>query len=84
VVNAIREISEEISIVTDRELYLSGDDFAELQQHVPGVYAYLGTANPDAPQTQHPYHSDCFTVDEDAMVIGTALYAGCALWWLEN
>jgi amidohydrolase len=81
---AIREISEEIAIVTDRELYLSGDDFAMLQLHVPGVYAYLGTFNPDIPQTQNQYHSDCFTVDEDALVIGAALYAGCALWWLQH
>ncbi len=32
-------------VVTDRELSLSGDNFAEFELYKPGAYAYLGTGN---------------------------------------
>lgn len=72
----------ESAVFTQRELYLSGDDFAEFLRKVPGAYVYLGTADPQDPKTQNPYHSDVFSVDERAVAIGAAAYAAYALWWL--
>ena len=66
-------------VVTDRELSLSGDNFAEFELYRPGAYAYLGTGNPDKPHTVVSNHNGGFDVDEDALVTGAALYAGYAL-----
>ena len=67
------------SVVTDRALSLSGDNFAEFILDVPGAYAYLGTSNPDKPWTAGPNHNGHFDVDEDVLPRGAALLAACAL-----
>ena len=69
---------------TDRALSLSGDNFADFIQEVPGAYAYLGTANPDLPGTLHPAHNGNFDIDEAALSLGAGAYAGYALWWLTH
>lgn len=66
-------------VVADRPLSLSGDNFAELQLCVPGAYAYLGTGNPDLPHTLISNHNGGFDIDEAALPLGIALYAGYAL-----
>ena len=67
------------AVVTDRALSLSGDNFAEFQLHVPGAYAYLGTGNPELPNTRISNHNGGFDIDEAALPLGAALYAGYAL-----
>lgn len=64
---------------TDRALSLGGDNFAEYLLHVPGAYAYLGTGNPELPDTLNPAHNGNFDIDEDSLVLGAGLYAGYAL-----
>lgn len=66
-------------VVTDRELSLGGDDFAEYLLQVPGAYAYLGTGNPAIAGTQNPAHNGNFDIDEDTLTIGASLYAGFVL-----
>ena len=73
-----------VTLLTDREISLGGDNFAEYQQLVPGVYAYLGTQNPNKPNTALPHHNDGFDIDESALPYGAALYAQYALWWLQD
>lgn len=73
-----------VSIVTNRALSLGGDDFAEFQLIVPGVYAHLGTGNPEKPNTLLPAHNGSFDIDEEALVTGVKLYAKYALWWLTH
>lgn len=73
-----------LTVITDRPLSLSGDNFSEFQQKVPGVYAYLGTSDPRRPETCFPIHSSSFQLAEEAMPIGAWLYAVCALRWLER
>ena len=68
-----------LQVITDRELSLGGDNFAEFLLHVPGAYAYLGTGNPDLPDTLHAPHNGNFNIDENMLVPGAALYAGYAL-----
>ena len=83
-VDIIGQMYGKNAVYQNRELFLSGDDFADLLGKVPGVYVYLGTADPHDPLTQNPYHSDCFFVDERAIPIGTAVYAAYAYWWLRE
>lgn len=66
-------------VITDRELSLSGDNFAEYLLHVPGAYAYLATADPKLPHTMSPGHNGNFDIDEETLVSGAGLYAGYAL-----
>lgn len=66
-------------VVTDRELSLSGDNFAEFELYTPGAYAYLGTGNPDKPQTMVCNHNGGFDIDEDTLATGAGLYVGYAL-----
>ena len=66
-------------IVTDRAFSLGGDNFAEYLFEAPGTYAYLGTGNPNRPETLYSIHNGHFELDEDALSIGAALYAGYAL-----
>ncbi len=68
-----------LQVITDRELSLGGDNFAEFLLHVPGAYAYLGTGDPEQPDTLHAPHNGNFNIDENTLVPGAALYAGYAL-----
>ena len=70
-------------VKTDRALSLSGDNFAEFLLAAPGMYAYLGTGNPEKPRTMHPNHNGNFDLDEDVLAAGAALLAACALSRLE-
>ena len=72
----VDELLGEGHVVTDRELSLSGDNFAEFELYKPGAYAYLGTGNPDLPHTMITNHNGGFDVDENALVIGAGLYVG--------
>ena len=66
-------------VITDRELSLSGDDFADFILETPGAYAYLGTGDPARPETLVPNHNGRFNIDEGALFTGAALLAQCAL-----
>lgn len=72
------------TVVTDRELSLGGDNFAEFQLYVPGAYAYLGTGNPELPNTLISNHNGGFDIDETVLPLGAALYAGYALEGLRD
>ena len=80
------EIAPELGFtVTDsRPLSLGGDNFSEYLLEVPGCYAYLGTSNPALPNTLAGIHNGHFDLDEDALPMGAALYAVCALRWLNG
>lgn len=77
-VEVIDDVLGKGHVKTDREIYLSGDDFCEYQKECQGVYVYLGTGNADKENTRNPYHTDNFDIDEDALTIGAALYAAYA------
>ena len=71
-------------VVTDRAISLTGDDFAEFILNTPGVYAYLGTADPARPGTGHNIHSADFDIDERALPFGAWLHAASAISWLSR
>ena len=80
--NVARELG--FSVVENRPLSLSGDNFSEYLLQVPGCYAYLGTANEALPNTLAGIHNSHFDLDESTLPMGAALYAACALRWLAN
>lgn len=78
----VREAFGEDALVTDRALSCVGDDFADYQAVVPGVYAFVGCANPDLPNTCLPLHSDRFRMDEQALWMAAALHGEYACRYL--
>jgi len=57
---------------------LGGEDFAYYAQAVPAAFIRLGTRNKEK-GVVHPWHSARYDVDEDALPVGAAMLAGCAL-----
>lgn len=51
---------------------MGGEDFSYFLEKVPGTIAFLGGSIGDFPR---PHHNPHFNIDEDALPIGTALYA---------
>ena len=61
-----------------------GEDFAYYQQHVPGLFFFLGINPVDAdPAKIFPNHSPYFYVDESALVVGVRALAHLAVSYLE-
>ena len=53
---------------------MGGEDFAEYLNKVPGVLALVGVRN-KSKNACYPQHHPHYTVDEEALEIGSALYA---------
>jgi len=71
-------------VIRSRRPSLAGDDFAEYILRVPGVYAYVGTGNPDKPDTCVSQHNSHFDIDEDGLTVATALYTCYAADYLNE
>lgn len=80
----VAEVLGPQAVVADRPLSLVGDDFAEFQTAIPGVYGFVGTASPGRPDTALPLHNDRFDLPEEALAIAAALHAGYALGYLRE
>ena len=57
---------------------LSGEDFAEYLQYVPGVFVFTGINNPDIGAI-HPQHSCLYRIDESVLAPGATIAAQWAL-----
>ena len=71
-------------VISSRLPSLGGDDFAEYILRVPGVYAYIGSANPANPDTCVAQHNSHFDIDEDALTVAAALYTCYAADYLNG
>jgi amidohydrolase len=60
---------------------MGGEDFAYYLQKVPGSFLRLGIRNPKK-DAIYPWHHPKFTVDEDAIKIGSTVLAGIAFNFL--
>ena len=78
VVNLLGE--EGLSLMTK---LTGGEDMSEYMSLVPGVLAFVGARNPQK-GADYPHHHGMFNVDEDALEIGTALYAQYAVDFLNK
>ena len=62
---------------------MGAEDWSYVLEQVPGAMAFLGTRPPGvAPADVAPNHSNRMVLDEDALPVGVATYAGVALRWL--
>ena len=62
---------------------MGAEDWSYVLQQVPGAMAFLGTRPPGIPPHEvAPNHSNRMVLDEGAMAVGIATYAGVALRWL--
>ena len=79
--NAVKKLYGEDSLVK-MEKITGGEDFSLLMEKAPGIFGYIGTRNPRVPGSEKINHHECFTVDEDALIRGTAVAAQFALDYL--
>ncbi len=77
---AIKKIAGDDCLVP-YEMSLGAEDFAVYTETVPGVYAYIGSANHEK-GTDSPNHSPFFKVDEDVLWTGTGAYVQFAADYL--
>ena len=77
---AIKKIAGDDCLVP-YEMSLGAEDFAVYTETVPGVYAYIGSADHEK-GTDYPNHSPFFKVDEDVLWTGTGAYVQFAADYL--
>lgn len=70
-------------VVYPLEKTTAAEDFAYFNREVPGIMAFLGGGNEEKNCT-YPQHHEKFDIDEDALPIGTSLYAQFALDFLNG
>ena len=79
--NAVKKLYGKDSLVK-MEKITGGEDFSLLMEKAPGIFGYIGTRNPKVPGSEKINHHECFTVDEDALIRGTAVAVQFALDYL--
>ena len=79
--NAVKKLYGEDNLV-EMEKITGGEDFSLLMEKAPGIFGYIGTRNPKVPGSEKINHHECFTVDEDALIRGTAVAVQFALDYL--
>lgn len=62
---------------------LASDTFAYYSEHVPGVFAFLGTVNEEKGFTA-PLHNDDYNLDECVLPTGAALFVQVAIDYLSE
>lgn len=68
--SAVRVLGEDA--LAHYEGTLSGEDFSEYLNFVPGVFAFIGGGNP-AVGADHPQHSCYYNVDESVLIKGSLM-----------
>ncbi|WP_321366586.1 amidohydrolase [uncultured Desulfuromusa sp.] len=69
--------------VTTKIRTMAGEDFSEYLAHATGTFAFVGFNN-SKKGIVYPHHHPKFTIDEDALVIGTELHIRAALKLLKG
>jgi len=64
---------------------MGAEDFSYVLQQTPGAMSFLGVCPPgENPARAHACHSNRMMLDEDALRVGTALYAALAIEFLAH
>lgn len=71
-------------VITNARPSLGGDDFAEFNKRVPGMYAFIGSQDPLRPETAVAHHDARFDIDEESLYVATALEACYAVDYLNG
>ncbi|KPU45667.1 putative hydrolase YxeP [Oxobacter pfennigii] len=69
--------------VAETEKTTGGEDFSLFLEKAPGIIAFVGIRNEEK-GTCYAHHHENFNMDEDALEIGTALYAQYAVDFLNS
>lgn len=69
--------------ITKFEKITGGEDISHFMELAPGALAFVGCRN-EKKGAFYPHHSGCFNIDEDALEIGTNLYAQYAIDFLNE
>lgn len=62
-------------------LVTGSEDFSFFAEKAPAAFAFLGVNNPEK-KANFPQHHACYTIDEDVLQMGAAIYAQFALDFL--
>lgn len=64
---------------------MGSEDFSSYTRLVPGAYLLLGAGSvQEDPRYGKPMHNEAVVFSEEVLPLGAAIYAGCAMKWLEN
>lgn len=69
-------------VITQSPPTLGAEDFADFLEEVQGCFAYVGTRNPNNPDTHYPHHHELFDIDEGGLVVAASLHIQVALDFL--
>jgi amidohydrolase len=67
--------------VSSGERTMGSEDAAYFMQQIPGCYFFLGASNAEK-GFDFPHHNSCFDFDEQALVLGVAILAQAASFYL--
>lgn len=84
VIQVVKGFLPETEIIVDKEKELGADDFADYLAVTKGMYAFVGTHDPENPNTGVAHHHGLFDVDEDALLISCNTYVDYAMWVLNE
>lgn len=88
VVKEVTSIAEAIyepkNIIHNMEKALGADDFADYLAVTKGMYAFVGTRNPENPNTAAAQHHGLFDIDEEALLGSCNLYVDYAIAYLNG
>jgi len=82
--NVARLLFGKENLIFDKKPSLIGDNMAEFINKIPGVYAFVGTANNDKPETMVALHDPNFDIDEEALKVAVSLFVGYSIQFLNN
>ena len=67
----------------EKERIMASEDFSFMLQKAPGAFLRLGVKNPEWDR-EYPVHTSVFKMDEDALPVGAASLAACAVRWMQT
>lgn len=70
------------NVITDSPKSLGADDFADFLAVAQGLYAFVGSHDPNNPETQYGHHHEKFDIDESSLAIASAFHLKYALSYL--
>lgn len=90
-----KQAADETSVIADRLVgsenvihnlgkRLGADDFADYLEEACGVYAFVGTNNPEKENTDVAHHHGLFDLDEEALLLSCNLYVDYTLETLSS
>lgn len=78
--NTVKKILSKDALI-EMEKVTGAEDFALFLEKAPGAIAFVGIRN-EKKEACYPHHHERFNMDEDALEIGTAIYAQYAIDFL--